>query len=252
VRLIALAATVLVFARGGYDHGALFATAGPLTHLPYSVWSPIVSADRRRIEFGWSTKSGRPGGVGVMNADGTHARKIATGCYPGGWGSGDAWLAVDCSGRLTVLSPDGSHRRKLAAMPANSSAKVRPGTSTIFFGSLDGFTYEIASTGGKLRRVALGWAEAWTSDGRSLLVSVPDNGVLRLDTIDAAGGDRKTVMRLPTWSTEFTATWSPDGTQLAYAGSSNRPNDLFVVRADGTHRRRLTHTGDVGEPGWLR
>jgi hypothetical protein len=110
VRLIALAATVLVFARGGYGRGALFTTAGRLTHLSYSVWSPIVSGDRRRIEFGWSTKSGRPGGVGVMDAD---------------------------------------------------------------------------------------------------------------------------------------------GTQLAYAGSSNRPNDLFVVRADGTHRRQLTHTGDVGEPGWL-
>jgi Tol biopolymer transport system component len=147
-----------------------------------------------------------------MNADGTGARKIAAGCYPGAWGPGDAWLGVNCNGKLTVLSLDGSRRRRLA----------------------------------------LGWAETWSPDGRRLLVSVPDNGVLRLDTIDPAGGARRTIMRFPTWSTEFTAAWSPDGTQIAYAGSSNRPNDLFVVRADGTHRRQLTHSGDIGEPGWLR
>jgi hypothetical protein len=250
MRLLALALSSLVFARGGYAHGQLFTTGGQLTHLPYAVWSPIVSRDRRRIEFGWSTRAGLPGGVGVMRADGTGARKVATGCYPGDWGPGDAWLAADCNGELTVMAPDGTHRRRLARMPAGSSAKVRPGTSTIVFGSLDGYSYQVAAGGGPVRRLALGWAEAWSPDGKRLLVSVPDNGVLRLDTIDPSGRARRTVFRLATWSTEFTATWSSDGSQIAYAGSSNRPNDLFVVGADGTHRRQLTRTGDVGEPGW--
>jgi TolB protein len=47
--------------------------------------------------------------------------------------------------------------------------------------------------------------------------------------------------------------WSPDGTQLAYsgnAGGSERSN-LYVIRADGSHRVRLTRTAGVSYcPAW--
>ncbi len=51
--------------------------------------------------------------------------------------------------------------------------------------------------------------------------------------------------------------WSPDGRWLAFTGVVGRhskgfeqPADVFVVRADGSDLRRLTHTGSAGEPVW--
>jgi hypothetical protein len=52
--------------------------------------------------------------------------------------------------------------------------------------------------------------------------------------------------------------WSPDGRRLAFAaevGRSIKPVarllvDIFVVRADGSGLRRLTHTGSAREPIW--
>src|SRR2546426_956549 len=42
---------------------------------------------------------------------------------------------------------------------------------------------------------------------------------------------------------EFDPTWSPDRTRIAFASvvePSQRKSDLYVMHADGSHRRRLT------------
>ena len=49
--------------------------------------------------------------------------------------------------------------------------------------------------------------------------------------------------------------WSPDGTQLVFAGVSGRDQrreqtDIFVIRADGSGTRRLTETGRAFAPIW--
>jgi Tol biopolymer transport system component len=52
--------------------------------------------------------------------------------------------------------------------------------------------------------------------------------------------------------------WSPDGLSLAFAaevGRRTKPldyrlTDLFVVRANGSGVRRLTHTGSASTPTW--
>ncbi len=43
----------------------------------------------------------------------------------------------------------------------------------------------------------------------------------------------------------YSPTWSPDGSRLAYV----RASDVVVLRADGTHGRRL-HLGDVWQVAW--
>jgi Ca2+-binding RTX toxin-like protein len=43
--------------------------------------------------------------------------------------------------------------------------------------------------------------------------------------------------------------WSPDGTKIAFEGGLE-DSYIDVASADGSHRVRLTHTGDDGDPSW--
>jgi hypothetical protein len=54
-------------------------------------------------------------------------------------------------------------------------------------------------------------------------------------------------------------TWSPDGRRIAFSGvagrgssrfAANAKPDVFVVDADGSRLRRVTHSGDVSGPVW--
>jgi Tol biopolymer transport system component len=58
-------------------------------------------------------------------------------------------------------------------------------------------------------------------------------------------GRRETLVSEPAWS--------PDGMELAYTlqiGNYPVNSDIYVVRADGSHPRRLTHDGRSGAPAW--
>jgi len=46
--------------------------------------------------------------------------------------------------------------------------------------------------------------------------------------------------------------WSPDGSGLAFwqSDDSDRPGQIFVINADGSHLRRLTRHGDNRWPAW--
>jgi TolB protein len=52
-------------------------------------------------------------------------------------------------------------------------------------------------------------------------------------------------------SHEESPTWSPDGEWIAYTSTFEGNQELYVIRKDGTERRRLTtHTGLDAHPSW--
>jgi TolB protein len=81
----------------------------------------------------------------------------------------------------------------------------------------------------------------WSPDGRTIyfgryLVSTDGSGLRMLPYI------------------RLTAVWSPDGRRIAFTrlrGRTGSPTDIYVMNADGSGTRRLTHNaGYNAEPAW--
>lgn len=98
---------------------------------------------------------------------------------------------------------------------------------------------------------------AWSSDGRIAFVSERD-GDQDIYVMEADGSDQVDVSRNP-WPDDVPA-WSPDGRLVAYVAYQDGADpltigdgnaDIFVVAAEGSHRRNLTRNPAWdGDPSW--
>jgi Tol biopolymer transport system component len=209
--------------------------SGPrnLTQHPAKDVRPAWSPDGRRIAF-VSRRDGN-GEVYVMNADGSQKRNLtrdrANDDYP-------TW------------SPDG---RRIAFLRGRLHSNRVPG-----LGVHRWYTYHLYvmnADGSGLRRLTRNpknlagtYRLVWSPDGRTIyvgryLVSADGSGARRLPYIP------------------FTAVWSPDGRRIAFARTRGRtgsgpccdasPADIYVMNADGSGTRKLTHNaGYNAEPAW--
>jgi Tol biopolymer transport system component len=73
--------------------------------------------------------------------------------------------------------------------------------------------------------------------------------------IMASDGSRGRPLTAPSHRSEEPA-WSPGGDEIAYVRWRDDANpyaegtDIYAMRADGSHERRLTRTGDNADPAW--
>jgi len=253
----------LVFDNGDYsDAQILYAHDGrvhQLSDFDYPAWAPFPSHDGKLIEFG-----GAPGGVSIMNRDGTNAHLVpgTHNCYPGGWGPNDAWVALSCgflgpgiNVPLVIVNTDGTNRRALGKMPPGESPSVNPKTGIIAFSEPSGAVYGVnPHTGRRTVLLAAGGsphaaAPVWTPDGRALLVVVQ---LAAGPAFEILGPNKsKHIVRKIGWNTDLGATYSSDGKQIVYGGSADVGHDLYLSDARGKSAHRLTTIGDVGDPQWL-
>jgi Tol biopolymer transport system component len=208
-------------------------------------WSP----DGRRIAFGRAIgpipPDGPPPVVGifVMDADGSNVRQLTQ--------------PVPNSGtedHSPSWSPDGE---RIAFMRANNT---RPPENQSFIFTVD-------SDGGRptlVRRMPRRWPGAgvpeWSPDGRRILFSTycafgfcgqPLTGA-QLFTIRPNGEDLRQLTHLP--GNSYDGSYSPDGRKIVFARNPRVAplGDLYIMRRDGTHVRRLTHAlrRDNHNPDW--
>jgi hypothetical protein len=159
---------------------------------------------------------------------------------------------------LWIADVDGRHQRPLARRAG--VGHVSPDGRLVAFERRRGrAVYAIGTDGRREHEVARGVdLLAWTPDGkrllalrrRALVTIAVDSGHETI--LDRRVLDRRS--RFTEWS------FSPDGQELVYGKLTGHPlgefcfdgADLYVVRLDGTHRRRLSADGRSSFPVWGR
>jgi Tol biopolymer transport system component len=182
---------------------------------------PVVSPDGRRILF-LSDRSGATD-LYVIESDGTGEKQITHTPEPEAlpaWASNDRIvfsLFGNETSRIFAMDADGARQWQIGSVPGRSAVPSPDGTRVLY------------ATG------------SWTS--MSLMV---------------ANADGTRPQRLNDGSSiAWNCQWSPDGTRIAFTGrTSDGALQVFVMNADGSARRQLTHLaaadGNAQVPAWSR
>jgi TolB protein len=204
-----------------------------LTHTRGFEDAPAWSRSGRRIAYVKDPQRGCPQ-IYLMRADGTHRRRLAH----------DRWCYGD-----PAWSPDG---QRLAFCRYRGTA-----------GKVSIWTMNVNGTG--LRRLTDGNLDrdpAWSPDGATIAFVRPRGIWL----VDADGTHQRQLTKPPRHpdasdEEDFAPNWSPDGAWIAFSrqhephlGNSYMPRDrfdIYVIRPDGSGRRRLTRLSGVNVfPAW--
>ena len=218
------------------------------------------SADGRKLIF-QSTRDGRSCDQEyVMHVDGTALRRVST-------GTGKTTCGFFYADDQRILF--GSSHALQTECPA------KPDPSKGYVWGLDPFDiYTARADGSDLRRLTdygVYTAEAVVSpDGKRIVFTSLKDGDLDIYTMNVDGSDVKRLTTTPGY--DGGPWWSPDGTQIVYrawhpvdsalttyrellAQRLVRPNrmELWVMNADGSGQRQITHLGGANfGPSWTR
>jgi Tol biopolymer transport system component len=244
---------------GSRQHRLTHVRARPSSGLPlFFEEAPAWSRDGKHIAFS-SNRSGTSA-IYVMRADGTGTHRLTrggSGAYAPSWApNGRRLVFYRGTGRgvahLYVINADGSNARPLTRDasardydPAWSPdgtriafARNRPGSGAI---------YTVRPDGTGLRRLTrfgeAAYSPAWSPDGRRLAYSRGARGEYHILVVNRDGTAPRELTRGPT---DFNPSWSPSGREIAFSRNAT----IYVMRADGSHVRRLTSKTIDDGPVW--
>jgi Tol biopolymer transport system component len=209
-------------------------------------FTPVWSHDGKRLVLIYD------GGLWTIRADGTEARQLATeGLHPS-WSPDDARIVFDHVGAdrqrgVYRVDAAGGELQRLAA--GASPAWSPDGATVAFVRGQEVYAIKPDGTGERKLTAAASPTTgplSWSPD--STRIAVARGGDIYSVRADGMGETRLTTSPHP----EGTPAWSPDGTKIAYADSSQSSQGIYAVNANGTGVTRLTSPGssDDSSPSW--
>lgn len=209
-------------------------------------WSP----DSRTIGYTHTRGKYEEDGIWKVAADGSTApaQLIGEGMTPS-WSPDGTTTAYVRRGDLWLMNADGSHPRKLTAADAKDGVNGTPswspdGTQIVFGGFPQGDGSEgiwiVDVDGANLHRVATGDAPAWSPDGRRIAYLVQENNPWGQQSgywIIGVDGSGRTAMPgnnygAPRWTSDGRITVAcPQGTCVMAADGSSR--EVLVAGRSG-------------------
>ena len=206
-----------------------------------------------------------PTGLFVANADGSARRRLTTVKRDSGvidvdpaWSPDGRWIAfthlVPMHPTIFLMRPNGTNRHELTAGQVPSWSPR--GRELVFQGGdvNQPHLYLIAQNGSRRRQITRSSGSDnlpdWSPDGKQILFVSDRDGNEELYLTDATGARLRRLTRNPAYDT--TPAWSPDVRWIVFAEGHNRKDfALYLVRPDGTAKRRLTPPGvDAQVPSW--
>jgi Tol biopolymer transport system component len=224
--------------------------------------NPAWSPDGRKIAYdhsddGWWA-------VHVVNADGTHKRRLTPGIHFHGpaWSADGRKLAcTDRYPRHYTMDSDGRHRRRLTRLPGGGDQvrfdvivawSPRAPRRLAFLNDYDVWLAE----GPQLRtqrKLFDGEGRAtrdlrWSPDGRQIAFAHRDEtrkADYDIFVVDINGANVRQLTENE--SHDEDPTWSPDGQALAFS----RDGEIYVINADGANEQNISRSAQPNrEPRW--
>ena len=218
-------------------------------------WSP----DGRKIAFMAQNRQ-----IYVVNADGTGQRRLtrpSTFYYSAPAWSPDgrkiAYASVRAgNSEVFVMNADGSANRRLTPQPAggHSPAWSPDGRKITFLSGRDGNNeiYVMNADGSGQRNLTRYRGSddypTWSPDGRKIAFVTTRAGNWEVYVMNPDGSGKRNLTRNPGNDDPpgygaNDADWSPDGRKITFVSDRDGTLEVYVMNADGSGQRRLTHRG---------